>query len=288
MGRVQDKVVLITGAARGLGRSHALRLAEEGADIIAVDVCKDPSAAHYAGSTVSDLDETVELVRKTGRRAVAKQADVRDRAALAAAIAEAVEELGRLDVVIPNAGINPVGNDLPVTAFTDTVDINLVGAINTVHAALPHLGEGASIIVIGSVVALMPRFDGMGIGGPGNAGYNFTKSMLTEYADWLGVQLAPHNQRVNVVHPTTVATELMQNTTMYKTFRPDLENPTADDVAGALHAVHGLPVAFLEPADVSHAIVYLASEESRFVTGTQLRVDAGMINKLAAGARPGA
>ncbi|MFI6584147.1 mycofactocin-coupled SDR family oxidoreductase [Embleya sp. NPDC050493] len=286
MQRVLDKVVAITGAARGLGRSHAVRLAEEGADIIALDVCADAATARYAGATVSDLDETVRLIEKAGRRAVAKRADVRDREALRTALDEGVAELGRLDVVIPNAGISPLGADLPIAAFTETLDVNLLGALNTVHAALPHLGEGASIILMGSVSGLMPRYDGNAGVGPGAAGYSFSKRILAEYAEWLSVQLAPSGRRVNVVHPTNVATELIQNEAAYRTFRPDLEAPTLADVEAVMRPMHGMPIAYLEPVDISHAVVYFASDESRYVTGAQLKIDGGLIAKLGAGFDP--
>jgi NAD(P)-dependent dehydrogenase (short-subunit alcohol dehydrogenase family) len=279
MTRVAGKVVVITGAARGLGRSHAVRLAEEGADIIALDLADD--------SAPSDLDDTAKLVEKTGQRVVTKHADVRDRVALATVIGEAVAELGRLDVVIPNAGINPIGPDRPVSAFADTVDVNLVGTMNTVHASLPHLTEGGSIILMGSVAAFMPRYDGTGAAGPGGSGYAFSKKIVTEYGDWLAVQLASSGTRVNVVHPTNVPTNLINNDAYWKTFRPDLENPTAADVEGIYRMIHGMPIAYLDAADVSNLIVYLASDESRYVTGQQLKIDAGLLGKLAGGFVPG-
>ncbi|MEV0322107.1 mycofactocin-coupled SDR family oxidoreductase [Streptomyces sp. NPDC050658] len=288
MNRVAGKVVVITGAARGLGRSHAVRLAEEGADIIALDVCADSANAEYAGATPADLTETVRLVEKAGRRAVARTADVRDRAALEQAVSEGVAELGgRLDVVVANAGINPMGADKPVSAFTETVDVNLVGTLNTVHAALPHLGENASIVLMGSVAGLLPRYDGNPGAGPGPAAYAFSKHAISEYANWLSVQLAPSGKRVNVVHPTNIATDLLKNEAAYRTFRPDLESPTAADVEMVFQMSHGMPIAYLEPNDVSHAVVYLASDESRYITGAQLKIDAGMIGKIEAGFRMG-
>ncbi|NGO68695.1 mycofactocin-coupled SDR family oxidoreductase [Streptomyces boncukensis] len=286
MNRVMDKVVAITGAARGLGRSHAVRLAEEGADIIALDVCADATTPQYAGATPSDLGETARLVEKTGRRAVTRQVDVRDRAALDAALDEAVTELGRLDVLVVNAGINPVGPDRPISAFAETIDINLVGAINTVHSALPHLGDGSSVIVTGSAAGLMPRYDGANGVGPGAAAYAYSKHALAEYAERLAVRLAPSGTRVNVVHPTNAPTDLIKNPAAYRTFRPDLENPTAEDVEMVYANMHGMPIAYLDEADVSHAVVYLASDESRYVTGAQLRIDAGLIGKLEAGFNP--
>ncbi|MET9448443.1 mycofactocin-coupled SDR family oxidoreductase [Streptomyces cinerochromogenes] len=283
MNRVLNKTVAITGAARGLGRSHAVRLAEEGADIIALDVCEDSSTARYAGATRTDLDETATLVEKAGRRVVTRQVDVRDRAALQQAFEEAVAELGGLDVVVANAGISPISPDAPVTAFTEAIDVNLVGTVNTVHAALPHLGDGASIVLTGSVAGLMPRYDGAAGVGHGAAGYAFSKHMIAEYGERLAVRLAPSGMRVNVVHPTNAPTDLLKNPAAYRTFRPDLENPTADDVEQVFQRMHGMPIAYLDTSDVSHAVVFLASDESRYITGAQLKIDAGLVGKLEAG-----
>nr|BAO66523.1 carveol dehydrogenase [Streptomyces sp. MJ635-86F5] len=286
MDRVLDKIVAITGAARGLGRSHAVRLAEEGADIIALDVCEEPSTTGYAGASPSDLDETARLVEKAGRHVVTRQVDVRDRAALERAFGEAVAELGGLDVVIPNAGISPLDPEAPVAAFTDAVDINLVGTINTVHAALPHLREHASVILTGSVAGLMPRYDGANGVGHGAAGYAVSKHMVAEYGERLAVRLAPSGTRVNVLHPTNAPTELLKNPTAYRNFRRDLENPTAEDVEQVFQYLHGMPIAYLDMADVSHAVVFFASDESRYITGAQLKIDAGLIGKLDAGFNP--
>jgi SDR family mycofactocin-dependent oxidoreductase len=277
MGRVEGKVVAITGAARGQGRSHALRLAEEGADIIALDICEEIPVADYGMSSGSDLKETVRLVEQLGRRAVAKQVDIRDRSALDAAFAEAVDELGRLDVVVANAGISPVGMNRPLTAFTQTIDVNLLGTISTVHAALPHLPEGSSIIVMGSVAGLAPEIAGNGVAGPGGYGYAFSKKTLIDYVNWLAVQLAPKRTRVNAVHPGNVATPMVQNESTYRTYRPDLEHPTEADAEILFKNFHAMGVPLLDPADVSHSIVYLASDESRYITGTHLRIDAGAL-----------
>lgn len=286
MNRVLDRVAVITGAARGLGRSHAIRLAEEGADIIALDVCEDASSAQYAGATPDDLGETARLVEKTGRRAVVRQVDVRDRGALDTAIGEAVAELGRLDIVIANAGISPIGPDRPVSAFTETIDVNLIGTMNTVHAALGHLGEGASVVLTGSVSGLMPRYDGATGVGHGAAGYAYSKHAIAEYAERLAVRLAPFGIRVNVVHPTNAPTELLKNPAAFRAFRPDLESPTAEDVELVFKGMHGMPIAYLDAVDVSHAIVFLASPESRYITGAQLTIDAGLLGKLRAGFNP--
>lgn len=281
MGRVEGKVALITGAARGQGRSHAVRLAEEGADIIAIDICDDIEVVDYALGTAEELEETARLVEKTGRRIVTKRADVRDRAALDAAIAEAVAELGRLDVVIANAAIGPIGPG-PLNAFTDVVDVNLVGVLNTVHAALPHTGEGASFILIGSSASFFgaPGDAGMmGMMGPGGLGYPYAKQMLGHYIAWFAPFLSPTGRRINVVHPTNVDTPMLHNENMYKIFRPDLEHPTREETEGAFAGMHGMPIPYVDPIDISHAVTYLASDESRYVTGIQLRIDGGSVVK---------
>ncbi|TYB44481.1 mycofactocin-coupled SDR family oxidoreductase [Microbispora tritici] len=279
MGRVEGKVVAITGAARGQGRSHAVRLAEEGADIIALDACTDIEVAQYPMATVEDLKETVRLVEQTGRRIFSRQVDVRDRAELQNAIDDGVAELGRLDVVIPNAGISVLGPDRPLTAFTDTVDINLVGVINTIHATLPHLSETASVIVVGSMVGLIPDRGDPGPMGPGGLGYSLAKSTLIQYVNTLALQLAPSGRRVNALHPTNVDTDMIQNESVWRLFRPDLEHPTREEGNASFAMIHGMPIPCLDPSDVSHAVVYLASDESRYVTGNQFKIDAGALLK---------
>jgi SDR family mycofactocin-dependent oxidoreductase len=280
MGRVENKVVVITGAARGQGRSHAIRLAQEGADIVAVDLCKEIEKAGYAMASNEDLDETARLVRETGRRVVVKYADVRDYAAVRSAIAEGVAELdGALDVLIPNAGILPMGPDVTVGGFAASIDVNLVGVLNTVHAALAHLRDGASVILSGSIASLVPSIGEDEIAGAGYVGYRFSKHVLVDYMKELTLQLAPRGIRVNSVHPTTVDTDMTTNEAMYRTYRPDLENPTKEDVAPILATIQAMPITHVSTADVSHAVVYLASDESRYVTGTQLRIDGGAIAK---------
>ena len=276
MGRVEDKVVFITGAARGQGRSHAVHLAEEGADIIAVDICEDIASNDYPLARREDLDETAKLVEKTGRRIVAIQADVRDRAALARALRAGIAELGKLDVVVANAGICPLGEDKSVDAFIDAVDVDLIGVMNAVHMALPHLHEGASIIITGSVAGLLSSpSSGSGPQGLGGAGYNLAKRVIVEYSTTLAVKLAPKSIRVNAVHPSNCNTDMLQSEPMYRTFRPDLANPTVEEAEVGFRSMQAMPIPWVEPSDISHAVVYLASDESRYVTGMQLRVDGG-------------
>jgi SDR family mycofactocin-dependent oxidoreductase len=277
-GRVAGKVAFITGIGRGQGRSHAVRLAEEGADIIGVDVPDHIDNLTYPMSTQDNLNETIGLIEKLDRRIVARKADVRDRAALAAVVAEGVSELGRLDVVVGNAGICPLG-PLPPRSFLDTFDVDFVGAYNAIMVSYPHLQDGASIILTGSVAGMIPGTVDNPANGPGGAGYGLAKRTIAQLVHDLSVALAPRMIRVNAVHPTNVNTDLLHNDPMYKIFRPDLESPTAEDALLAFPAMQAMPIPFIEPRDVSEAVLFLASDESRFVTGLQLRVDAGSVPK---------
>lgn len=283
LGRVQDRVVLITGAARGQGRSHAVRLAEEGADVILFDICSNIETNRYPLATSEDLREAALEVEKTGRRAVSAEVDVRDKGALTRELTRAVGELGgRLDVVVANAGICPLGSDLPIGAFADALDVDFVGVVNTVHAALPFLSAGASIITTGSVAALIAASQPAGGGpmGPGGAGYCLAKQFVEAYTLQLAAQLAPSSIRANVIHPTNCNTAMLNSEPMYKQFRPDLEHPTRDDALLAFPAMQAMPVPFVEPADVSEVVCFLASDESRYVTGSQFKVDAGAMLKF--------
>ncbi|MCZ4584473.1 mycofactocin-coupled SDR family oxidoreductase [Rhodococcus opacus] len=283
MNRVAGKVVLITGAARGQGRSHAVHLADEGADIIAFDLCEDVASNEYPLATEADLEETGRLVEKAGRRVVTAKVDVRDRAALQRELDAAVATLGRLDVVVANAGIAPLGNDVPVEGFVDAFDVDFVGVINTIHSALPHLDAGASIIATGSVAGLVPQTGLNGqqaLQGPGGDGYGLAKKMLWTYTNSLALTLGPKSIRVNAIHPTNCNTDMLQSPPMFRTFRPDLENPTAEDAKVTFPFMQAMPTPWVEPEDISHAVVFLSSDESRFVTGQQLRVDAGAGLKL--------
>jgi (+)-trans-carveol dehydrogenase len=272
MGRVDQKVALITGAARGQGRSHAMRLAAEGADIIAVDICRNVRSVPYDLASAADLEETADLVSGLGRRVYAAQADVRDRAGLAAAVQAGVEQLGRLDVVCANAGI---GTFIPADQmrdehWQDMIDINLTGAWNTIKASLPFLRSGArggSIILISSTA---------GIRGFANcAHYSAAKHGLVGLMKALANELGSSKIRVNTVHPTSVSTPMIHNRSSYRLFRPDLEDPGPEDVAAPFADLNILPVPWVEASDVSNAVLWLASDEARYVTGTQLTVDAG-------------
>jgi SDR family mycofactocin-dependent oxidoreductase len=276
MGRVQGKVAFITGAARGQGRSHALRLAEEGADIIAVDLCHDIDTIGYPLSTPDDLKETVRLVEAQDRRIVAVQADVRERAELRAALERGIAELGQVDIVVAQAGIAGQKSEAPLQAWTDVVDTNLIGVINAVHAALPHLQAGASVIATGSTAAYMQTLPYQKVGtDSGGIAYMVAKRMLSSYMHDLARELAPRSIRANVVHPTNVDTDMLQSDVMYRSFRPDLEHPTKEDATPAFYSQQAMPIPWIDPVDISNAVLFLASDEARYVTGMQLRVDAG-------------
>jgi SDR family mycofactocin-dependent oxidoreductase len=276
MGRVQGKVAFITGAARGQGRSHAVRLAEEGAGIIAVDRCQDFETIGYPMATADDLKETARLVEEKGQRIVTAEADVRERSQLTAALEQGIAELGKVDIVVAQAGIAGMKGQPPLQAWTDVVDTNLLGTINAINAALPHLGEGASIIATGSTAAFINALPMMQVGtDPGGIGYMVAKRMLSQYVHDLARELAPRKIRANVIHPTNCNTDMLQSEPMYKSFRPDLEHPTREDATPAFHVQQSMPVPWVEPGDISNMVLFLASDEARYVTGMQMRVDAG-------------
>ena len=276
MGRVQGKVAFITGAARGQGRSHAIRLAEEGADIIAVDICHSLGTVNYQLATSDDLKETAAAIEKLDRRVVAVEADVRDRGALTDVLTRGISELGKVDVVVAQAGIAAMKGNPPLQAWTDSVDTILLGTINAIHAALPFLPDGASIIATGSTAAYMNALPQMQLGtDPGGTAYMYAKRALSEFVHELARNLTPRFIRANAVHPTNCNTDMLQSPPMYQSFRPDLENPTKEDATPAFYVQQGFPIPWIEPIDISNMVLFLASDESRYVTGMQMRVDAG-------------
>ena len=275
-GRVAGKVAFITGAARGQGRSHAIRLAEEGADIIAVDICKNYDTVGYAMATAEDLEETKNYVEKTGRRIVTAQADVRNEAELRGALEAGLAELGKVDIVVAQAGVAAMKGQPPMQAWTDGINTNFVGTINAIQVALPHLQEGASLVATASAAALMDAHNKPNPGGdPGGMGYMVSKRLISEYVHYLATELAVRGIRANVIHPTNCNTDMLQSEPMYRSFRPDLENPTRADAEPVFGVQQAMKVNYIEPEDISNAVLWLASDESRFVTGMQLRVDAG-------------
>jgi SDR family mycofactocin-dependent oxidoreductase len=276
VGRVEGKVAFVTGAARGQGRSHAVRLAEEGADIIAIDICENIDTIGYPMATREDLDETARLIEKLDRRVVTAQADVREFAQVRDALERGISELGKLDIVVAQAGVAGMKGEPQTQAWTDVVNTNLVGTMNAVHAALPHLGEGASIIATASAAALM---DASKVDQPGKdlggVAYMFSKKAISQYIHELATHLAPRGIRANVVHPTNCNTDMLKSEPMYRSFRPDLEQPTLADAEPAFYVQQAMQVPWIEPSDISNMVLFLASEDSRYVTGMQMRVDAG-------------
>ena len=275
-GRVKGKVAFVTGAARGQGRSHAVRLAEEGADIIAVDLCRDIDTIGYPMAGPEDLDETARLIEKTGQGAMIAQADVRDAAQLRAALDNGLAEFGKLDIVVAQAGVAGMQGKPPLQAWCDVINTNLIGTINAIQVALSHLGEGGSIIATGSTAALMDtsKKDVPG-NDPGGMAYVHSKRALASYVHDLATELAPLGIRANVVHPTNCNTPMLQSEPMYRSFRPDLDHPTQADAEPVFGVQQAMKIPYVEPEDISNTVLWLASDEARYVTGMQLRVDAG-------------
>lgn len=277
MGRMDGKVAFITGAARGQGRAHAVRLASEGADVIATDLAGPVDTVSYAPSTPEDLADTVKEVEALDRRVVSFTADVRDYDALKAGLDSGVAELGGLDVLVANAGIiNSVKPswELDEANWQTMIDINLSGVWHSTKAAVPHLinrGAGGSIILVSSTAGLR--------GIPGIGHYTAAKHGVLGLARTLANELSPHKIRVNSIHPTNVRTEMIDNPSSAKIYRPDLENPSFEDSLDALANINMWDVPYLEVDDVAHAVLFLASAESRFITGIALPVDLGMSTK---------
>ena len=272
-GRVEGKVAFITGAARGQGRSHAVRLAQEGADIIAIDICKPFESVSTQPSRPEDLAETTDLVKGHNRRIFTAEVDVRDFDALKAAVDAGVEQLGRLDIVVANAGIGSGGDTLDETNerdWNETIDVNLSGVWKTVKAGVPHLlagARGGSIILTSSTGGLK-AYSHFGH-------YVAAKHGVVGLMRAFAVELGQHMIRVNSVHPTHVNTPMVMNEANYRLFRPDLGNPGRADIAPICQTFHTLPIPWVEPEDISNAVLFLASDESRYVTGVTLPIDAG-------------
>lgn len=270
MAKLDGKTAFITGAARGQGRSHAIRLARDGADIIAVDICEQLGTVPYPMGTPEELAQTVKEVEALGRRIFAQPADVRDEAGLKAAFDAGVAEIGPVDIVLANAGIAPMSVHEKHEAWQDVIDVNLTGTFNTVETAIPSMikrGHGGAIVLTSSTAGLN------GIGGPTRGGLGYTAAkhgvvgLMRSYANIL----APHRIRVNSVHPTGVRTPMVVNDAMAEFIG---QEPTLSDAMA-----NALPVDMVEPMDISNAIAWLVSDDARYVTGVALPVDAGFTNK---------
>lgn len=274
-GRLAGKVAFISGAARGQGRSHAVRLAQEGADIIAFDLCQAVESQGNPGATPEDLAETVALVEKLDRRIVARQADARDKSAVRAVLDEGIAEFGRLDVVVANHGITGVAEKIHLTRESDwrnVLDHNLTGIWNVVTAGIRVLepqGTGGSVIITSSSTGLRAVQNLGAYAAAKTALLGLTRALAHEFAEkWI---------RVNAVVPTAVSTPMIHNDNTYRIFRPDLENPTAADTTDTFTRQNLLPIPWVEPVDISNGVLFLASDEARYVTGIALPIDAGCV-----------
>jgi (+)-trans-carveol dehydrogenase len=274
MGLLDGKVAFVTGAARGQGRSHAIRLAQEGADIIALDACATPDWLDYPLATEADLGQTVSAVEALDRRIVARKADTRDLAAVRSVLDAGLAELGgRLDIVAANAAIisRPQDTwDIDLDQFRELVDVTLTGTFITVKTAIPAMiaaGNGGSIVLTSSGAAITA--------GRGLADYKAAKNGVLALKDTLAYELAGHFIRVNAICPTAVDTPMIQNENLYRAFRPDLPAPGREDVKAGFAEMNLLPIPWVDPVDISNAIVWLASDAARYVTGVTLPIDAG-------------
>lgn len=271
--RTEGKVAFITGAGRGQGRSHAVRLAQEGADIIAIDICEPIDGVPFALASEEDLAETARLVEAEDRRIVTAKVDVRDLDGLTKAVQTGVEQFGRLDIVVANAGIATGGStleDMEEKTWQDMIDVNMTGVWHTAKVAIPHIvagGQGGSIVLTSSVGGLKSY--------PFCGHYVTAKHGVIGIMRTLAIELAQHSIRVNSVHPTQVNTAMIMNEATYGMFRPDLENPGPADFAPISQMMNTLPVPWVEPEDISNAVLFLASDEARYITGVTLPVDAG-------------
>ncbi|MGD9794540.1 MAG: mycofactocin-coupled SDR family oxidoreductase [Acidimicrobiia bacterium] len=268
MGKLEGKVAFITGAARGQGRSHAVRLAEEGCDIIAIDICHDVEGMDYSNATESDLAETARLVEALDRRIVARKADVRDLPGLQAAFDEGIAEFGRCDIVLANAGIVNLDSASTnrVAIWRDTIDTNLTGVWHTCEVALPSLvagGRGGSIVITSSSAGIK----GTGTTGAGGAAYTAAKRGLVGLMQVLALAYAEHSIRVNTIHPTGVVSGMTMN--------PSMERLLASGGPELSSMQNALPIQILEARDISNAIAWLVSDEAYYITGIQLPLDAG-------------
>ncbi len=273
-GRMEGKVAFITGAARGQGRSHALRLAEEGADIVAVDICEniDTVTPYYPLATEEELAETVKAVEARDRRILARKADTRDLAGLQEVFDEGLAEFGHIDTVVANAGIATYGKSWELTAeqWKDMIDVNLTGVFHTARVAMPSMiaaDRGGSIIFTSSIGGLK--------GIQHVAHYVSAKHGMVGLMRTLANELGPHRIRVNTVHPTNVDTIMIQNPGTYAMFSPGDPEPSQEKAMPGFLSLNTLPVPWIEPVDVSNAVLFLASDEARYVTGVTLPVDAG-------------
>ena len=272
-GRLEGKLALISGAARGQGRAHAVRLAQEGANILAFDLCQQVPTVSYPLATREDLEETARLVQKEGREVLTRELDVRDLDGLIDFVSEGTTALGPVDIVVANAGVaqDPsLAGKMTDSQWQDVIDINLTGVWHTTKAVIPGMlaaQRGGSIVLTSSSTAIKT---------PAHLGaYASAKHGLTGLMRVLALELAPHHIRVNTVNPGPVATDLFLSDRIFRLFRPDLAEPRLDDAKSEFYKLNALPVPWVDPEDIANAVLWLASDEARFVTGAVVPVDAG-------------
>jgi SDR family mycofactocin-dependent oxidoreductase len=276
MGRLDSKVALVSGAARGQGRSHAIRMAEEGADVIAFDLCEDFASVDYPMGTESDLNETVLAIEALGRRVVVEKVDARDSVGLKRLVESGTSALGRLDIVVANAGILKtapfldVGDDL----WEATIGTNLTGVFKTVRAALPAIlvgGRGGSIVLTGSTASVHGHANTAPYSAAKHGVIGLTKVLANEYGGrWI---------RTNAILPTAVGTDMILNQATYTLMSGGDPNATQDQALPGFQSLNSLPVPWIEPLDVSNALLWLVSEEARYVNGALFAIDAGSTAK---------
>ncbi len=278
MGRLEGKVAFITGAARGQGRSHAVRFAQEGANIIGIDICEDiPSIATlYPLATQADLDETVRLVEEAGGKMLAKKADVRNYRQLQDVVDEGIAMFGKVDICLANAGVINFNNawEYEEQTWQDIIDVMLTGAWNTVRTVIPHMierGEGGAIVITSSTAGIR--------GFSHTAPYSSAKHGVVGLMHSLTNELAQYRIRVNTVHPASANTPMLQNEGTYRLFMPDAENPGKDDLAEIMQKANLIPIPWIEAEDVTNVVLFLVSDEARYVTGVSMPVDAGAMVK---------
>lgn len=279
MGRMDGKVALVTGAARGQGRSHALRLAEEGAEIVAVDLCAQIDTVPYGMSRPEDLAETAKRIEELDRRVVTQEADVRDGGSLEAAVSAGLSEFGHIDVVCANAGIFSYAPTWEMTdqMWEDMLAVNVTGVWKTLRAALPSMierGQGGSLVLTSSTAGLR--------GFANMVHYTAAKHGVVGIMRTMVQEVSQYNIRCNAVHPTAVDTDMIQNKPMYQLFLPDAkpEELTRENYGAAFQALHTMPHPWVEARDISNAVLWLASDESRYVTGQTIAVDLGFLEKV--------
>jgi SDR family mycofactocin-dependent oxidoreductase len=271
-GRVKGKVAFVTGAARGQGRAHAVRLAAEGADIIAIDLCAPIDTVPYALASEADLKETARQVEAFGRKIVASQADVRDYSALEAAVSQGVTELGRLDIAVANAGILSAAptDALPEQSWQDMIDVNLTGVYHAAKAAIPHIragGAGGSIVLTSSALGIRAM--------PNMPHYVAAKTGVIGLMRAMALELAADKIRVNTVNPSIADTLMVQNEAVHRLFVPHIENPSREQAAEVFATLNPMPTPWVDAEDVANAVLFLVSDEARFVTGLEVKIDAG-------------